>query len=78
MPKEAAPPGPLEGTLAPNVMSHNANAIGIDKPFTGLPMEVVVEVNDHRMLPAVGIWSDSGGTVIAGTRIGPNQFVRLS
>lgn len=77
-PKEAAPPGPLEETLAPGVLTHNANSIGAGKPFTGLPVEVVVEVNDHRMLPAVEIWSDSGGTVIAGTRIGPGQFVRLS
>ena len=77
-PKEAAQPGPLEGTLSPNVSIHNANGIGIDKPFTGVPVEVVVEVNDHRMLPTVEIWSDSGGTVIAGTRIGPGQFVRLS
>lgn len=76
--KQAAPPGPLEGTLSPNFSTHNANGIGIDKPFTGVPVEFVVEVNDHRMLPAVEIWSDSGGTVIAGTRIGPGQFVRLS
>jgi hypothetical protein len=44
----------------------------------GLPVEVVVEVNDLRMLPTVEIWGDAIGYAIAGTRIGPGQFVRLS
>jgi hypothetical protein len=79
VPKQAAPPGPLEGTLSPSVATHNGNEIGVNAPFRrGIPVEVVVEVNDYRMLPTVEIWSDLGATIIAGTRIGPGQFVRLS
>jgi hypothetical protein len=36
---------------------------------------VVVRLNDRRVLPTVETWQDQGGTVIAGTRIGPDGFV---
>jgi hypothetical protein len=75
--KAPAPPGAVESTLAPQTLTHNANSVGQGKPFSGSPIEVVVEVNDRRMLPAVEVWSDTGGTVIPGTRIGPDQFVPL-
>jgi hypothetical protein len=84
--KRAVPPGPIEvAGLLPGVSSHYAYGIGDPNPFggvlalDGLSVEVVVEVNDLRMLPTVEMWSGGGGdTVIAGTRIGPSQFVRLS
>jgi hypothetical protein len=41
-------------------------------------VEVVVEVNDLRMLPTVEMWSSGTTNVLAGTRIGPGEFVRLS
>jgi hypothetical protein len=79
VPKQVVPPGPLEDTLSPGTYTHNGGDIGTGTPFRpAIPVEVVVEVNDYRMLPTVEIWSDQGATIIAGTRIGPGQFVRLS
>ena len=64
-------PGPVELTLDPWTATHNANSV---EP--GFPIEVVVQVNDLKILPTVEVWQDLGGTVIAGTRIGPGDFVR--
>jgi hypothetical protein len=76
--KRELPPGPVELTVAPWTTTHNANAVGPGQPFEpGMPVEVVVRLNDRRVLPTVEVWQDNGGTVIAGTRVGPDGFVRF-
>jgi hypothetical protein len=83
-PKRVVPPGSIEGAILPSVPSYYAYGLGDPNPFggvpalDGLPVEVVVEVNDPRMLPTVEMWSSGTTEVLAGTRIGPGQFVRLS
>jgi Putative peptidoglycan binding domain len=77
--KVELPPGPVQAQLAPGEVFHNANSVGPGLVFEpGFPFEVVVESTDDRVLPAVEVWSDHGATVIAGTRIGPDGFTRLS
>ena len=74
--KIATAPGPLTETLAPDFVTHNANSVGPGQPFQlGLYYEVVVESNDRAVLPTVNVWQDHGGTAIAGTTIGPGDFV---
>jgi hypothetical protein len=75
-PKSQLAPGPIELTLAPSTSAHNANAVGAVFP-AGMPIEVLVETNDRRVLPTVEVWQDAGGTVIAGTRIGPREFMEI-
>ncbi len=70
-----SPPGPITRTLQPYVASHNANGVGVGRPFTaGGTYEVVVEINDKRVLPVVDVWSNSTNTVIAGTHLSPQDF----
>ncbi|WP_426566063.1 hypothetical protein ACPPVT_05730 [Angustibacter sp. McL0619] len=77
-PKHQLPPGPIEVAVPARTLTHNANSVGPGQPFEpGIPVEVVVQCNDLRVLPTVEVWQDNGGTVIAGTRIGPGDFVRL-
>src|SRR4051794_32716853 len=76
--KHELPPGPLEVELEARTLTHNANSVGPGQPFQpGMPIEVVVQCNDPRVLPTVEVWQDNGATVVAGTRIGPGDFVRL-
>jgi hypothetical protein len=71
-------PGTLTLALAPNAATHNANNVGLGKPFVpGFYYEVVVEVDDHRVLPSVHVWQDHGNTVIPGTLISPGTFVEV-
>jgi hypothetical protein len=76
-PKSALAPGPLTLNLDPGVTSHNANSVGTIFQI-GFFYEVVVDLNDFDVLPSVQVWSDNGGTVIAGTQIPARSFVRLS
>jgi hypothetical protein len=76
-PKVAISPGPLTVTIPGRSATHNANSVGPGKPFLpGFYYEVVVEDNDALAHPSVAIWQDFGGTVIPGTRIGPEGFVQ--
>jgi hypothetical protein len=75
--KSPASPGPLELSVGPRKTTHNANDVGPGQPFSGLPIEVVFQLNDLKVLPTVEVWSDQSGTVIPGTRIGPRDFSRL-
>jgi hypothetical protein len=74
--KSQLAPGPVDAVLAPWSSTHNANSVGTVFP-PGMPIEIVVETNDRRVLPTVEVWQDFGATVIAGTRIGPNGFVEI-
>jgi hypothetical protein len=77
--KIATAPGPLTETLAPGFVTHNANSVGPGQPFQmGFYYEVVVEANDRAVLPTVNVWQDHGGTAIAGTTIGPGDFVPIA
>jgi hypothetical protein len=76
--KTPLPPGPSEFSLAPNVTTHNANAVGPGESFqVGMLYEVVIDSNNRHLLPAVNVWSDQAGTIIAGTEISAGGFVRL-
>jgi hypothetical protein len=77
-PKEPVWPGVLTFVVRPGRLFHSANTVGPTAPFShGLYYEVVVELNDRRILPTVTVWSDAANTVIAGTRLGPRDFVEL-
>ena len=77
--KEAAAPGAVEMSIEPNVVVHNVNDVGPGKLLQQTcPSEVVVQVNDLKMQATVEVWSDHGGNVIQGTRIGPRDFIRLA
>ena len=77
-PKTPVAPGTLTLTLAANAVTHNANSVGLGKPFVpGFYYEVVVEADDRRLLPSVHIWEDHGNTVIPGTLISPRTFVEV-
>jgi len=77
-PKHQLPPGPVEVDLPARTLTHNANSVGPGEPFEpGMPVEIVVQCNDLRVLPTVEVWSNFGATVIAGTHISPRDFVRL-
>ena len=39
--------------------------------------ELVVEMDDARLLPTVQVWDTEGATVIPGTLIPPGAFVEL-
>lgn len=76
--KTAVAPGPLESTLQPGFTIHNANSIGLGDPFQlGHYYEVVVEIQDLKLMPSVQVWEDNGGTVIPGTTILPGNFVHI-
>ncbi len=68
-------PGVLVFTVAPASMFHNTISVG---PAATMPhgsnYEVVVEMNDRRVLPAITVWSDRENTLIPGSRIGPRDF----
>ncbi|HET9482373.1 MAG TPA: hypothetical protein VFO79_00330 [Xanthomonadales bacterium] len=71
-------PGAVTADVEPNASFHNANSVGLQKPFrTGLYYEVFVEAATPLVLPTVSVWSNHGNTGIAGTRIGPSDFVQL-
>lgn len=77
-PKAIVWPGALAFVVAPAEHFHNTTSVG---PAATLPRgssyEVVVELNDRRVLPVVTVWSDREGTLLPGTRIGPRDFVDL-
>lgn len=76
--KTVVPPGPITTTIAPGVVTHNANSVGYSKPFPpGFYYEVVVETNHPNVLPSVHVWQDHVNTVIPGTLIPPGCWVRL-
>jgi hypothetical protein len=77
-PRVAVPPGALTVTVNPGQATHNANSVGAGKPFVpGFYYEVVVETASPSLHPSVEIWSDMGGTAIAGTLIPPGEFIPL-
>lgn len=77
-PKSAVAPGTLTITLPANETTHNANSVGLGKPFVpGFYYEVVVETDDPAVLPSVHVWQDLVNTVIPGTLISPGTFVRI-
>jgi hypothetical protein len=77
-PKTAVPPGTLVMTIPPGESRHNANGVGVGRPFTpGAYYEVVVQTNQPNVLPSVHVWQDSVNTVIPGTLIPPGAWVTL-
>jgi hypothetical protein len=65
-------------TLNAGVSTHSANPVGAGKTFDpGFYYEVVLQSNDKAVLPTVAAW-DSGGRVVAGTRVGAGEFVSIS
>lgn len=68
----------LTFTLDPGFATHNANSVGFDQPFVpGFYYEVVVEVNNRKVLSSVQVWQDHANTVIPGTLISPGDFVKI-
>jgi hypothetical protein len=77
-PKSIVWPGVLAVVVAPASTFHNSNSVGTAATMPrGSSYEVVVELNDRRVLPVVTIWSDRENTLVPGTRIGPRDFVDL-
>lgn len=77
-PKVPVAPGPLTVTVNPGQATHNANSVGVGKPFVpGFYYEVVVESTSSSLHPSVQIWADMGGTAIAGTLLPPGEFIPL-
>ena len=76
--KTVVAPGPITQTIHAGNSFHNANNVGPGKPFEpGFYYEVVVDREDHRLLPSVSIWADAGNTQIPGTLILPGTFVEI-
>jgi hypothetical protein len=76
-PKTVVAPGPLTQTIQSGHSFHNANSVGSGQPFVpGFYYEVVVEREDHRVLPSVMIWGQSSAE-IPGTLISPGTFVEI-
>jgi hypothetical protein len=72
------PPGPMTLTIEPGVTSGRAYSVGVQGELhVGRYYELVVEMDDPRLLPSVQIWDTPGATVIAGTLIPPGAFVEL-
>jgi hypothetical protein len=72
------PPGPLTLTIEPGVTSGRAYSVGATAELhVGRYYELVVELDDARLLPSVQIWDTEGATVIPGTLIPPGAFVEL-
>jgi hypothetical protein len=72
------PPGPMTITLEPGVTSGRAYSVGVNGELhVGRYYELVVEIDDPRLLPSVQVWDTEGATVIPGTLIPPGAFVEL-
>ena len=72
------PPGPLTLTLEPGITSGRAYSVGVNAELkVGRYYELVVEMDDARLLPSVQVWDTEGATVIPGTLIPPGAFVEL-
>ena len=72
------PPGPLTLTLQPGVTSGRAFSVGVKAELhIGRYYELVVEMDDARLLPSIQVWDTEGATVIPGTLIPPGAFVEL-
>lgn len=70
--------GAVVATVNPNSSFHNANGVGVGKPFTvGFYYEVVVESTNAAVHPSVQVWSNQANAVIPGTLIPPGDFVPL-
>ena len=70
--------GAVATTIQPNSATHNANGVSSTGIFRfGMTYEVVVEVNDLRVLPAVDVWSQSSAQLIPGTHINPREFSQI-
>jgi hypothetical protein len=64
-------------TVQPSSATHNANSVSSTGIFhLGGTYEVVVELNDLRMLPAVDVWSNSA-QLIPGTHINAREFSQI-
>jgi hypothetical protein len=72
------PPGPMTITLEPGVTSGRAYSVGVSGELhVGRYYELVIEIDDPRLLPSVQVWDTEGATVIPGTLIPPGAFVEL-
>jgi len=72
------PPGPMTLTIEPGVTSGRAYSVGANAELhVGRYYELVIEVDDARLLPSVQFWDTGGATVIPGTLIPPGAFVEL-
>jgi hypothetical protein len=75
LPKTAVAPGTVTRVIQSLHSFHNANAVGTGGPFSlGNSYEVVVELDDKRVLPTVDVWATSNGVIVAGTHISPQDF----
>lgn len=79
MNKTPVAPGRLTFVVHPQRSRHNANSVGTGRPFqVGGIYEVVVELNDKRVLPSVDVWSTTTAVIIPGTHLSPQDFSDIS
>ena len=70
--------GSVAVTVQPNSATHDANGVGAGGLFSiGATYEVVVELSDLRVLPAVDVWSQATAQLVPGTHINPKEFSRI-
>ncbi len=69
--KTAEPPGPLEVTLHPGEVTHNANAA-----CGGFYYEIEIECNSQLLFPYAAAWPGTIGNPIAGSVVKPAEFIR--
>ena len=76
--KTAVWPGVMAFSIGPGRLFHNANSVGPTTPNgRGLYYEVILEMNDRRILPTVTVCNDGTNTLIPGIRFGPRDFVEI-
>jgi hypothetical protein len=75
-PVKEVPPGALIERVPAGRDTHNANSVVAGGFELGFLYEVVVETDSRALRPTAAVWSDHGGTVIPGTRIPPEKFIR--
>jgi hypothetical protein len=77
-PKAQLPPGTLTLRVPPGQVVHHPTMVGPGGAFPpGYYFEVVISLNDRRVLPSVEIWSDRLTHTYPGARIGPRDFIEL-
>ena len=60
------------------VTPSRAYSVGVKAELhVGRYYELVVEMDDARLLPSIQVWDTEGATVIPGTLIPPGAFVEL-
>jgi hypothetical protein len=69
--KTPEPPGPLQVTLAPGELTHNANSY-----IVGFYYEIQVECNSRLVFPYVSAWPPAGADPLPGSVVKSAEFIR--